>query len=66
MHHVSCNINEIVEFILNNEVEVKHDNVCVLCGNPADQFSDLDSAQEFEISGLCQHCQDEIFSGADS
>lgn len=39
--------------------------VCVTCGrqfNPDTEFTDLLSAQEFLISGLCQGCQDEVFN----
>jgi hypothetical protein len=33
------------------------------CGGPAVRFRDDLSAREFTISGLCQHCQDSVFSG---
>jgi hypothetical protein len=43
------------------------DEVCVPapigCGKPVVKFHTVESAKEFEISGLCQHCQDEIFEG---
>jgi len=35
--------------------------ICVLCGQPATQFRDKESAHEYEISGICQECQDELF-----
>lgn len=31
------------------------------CGGPADQFKDDVSVREYEISGLCQACQDSVF-----
>lgn len=34
------------------------------CGQPAESFRDELSRKEFNISGLCQKCQDAIF-GAD-
>ena len=34
---------------------------CVACGKPADSFKDERSRKEFNISGLCQNCQDQIF-----
>lgn len=38
---------------------------CVLppfgCGKPVTAFDDALSAREFQISGLCQTCQDSIF-----
>lgn len=34
---------------------------CPLCGNKPKSFRDKLSVREFEISGLCQNCQDEMF-----
>ena len=34
---------------------------CVACGFPADEFDDEVSRTEYEISGLCQICQDKYF-----
>jgi len=43
------------------------DEVCVPapigCGKPVIKFHTVESAKEFEISGLCQSCQDELFEG---
>ena len=36
-----------------------------ICKNAIGEFRDRISQREYEISGLCQNCQDEIFSGAD-
>jgi len=35
---------------------------CVSCGKPAAHFRDQLSLKEYGISGLCQRCQDEIFT----
>ncbi|MCI0564996.1 MAG: hypothetical protein MN733_41555 [Nitrososphaera sp.] len=35
--------------------------VCVTCGGPAKNFRDPLSHKEFEISGMCQKCQNEVF-----
>jgi hypothetical protein len=35
---------------------------CVTCGKRADLFRDSLSVKEYHISGMCQKCQDEIFS----
>lgn len=32
------------------------------CGGPASQFKDDLSRREYQISGLCQKCQDEVFA----
>ena len=34
---------------------------CVVCGGPATEFRDELSRREYQISGLCQKCQDEIW-----
>ena len=43
------------------------DEVCVPppigCGKPVIKFRNQVDAKEFEISGLCQSCQDELFDG---
>jgi hypothetical protein len=38
---------------------------CVWCGKPATEFRDELSAREYEISGTCQACQDEVFAPED-
>ena len=35
---------------------------CVSCGKVADSFRDQISLKEYGISGLCQTCQDQVFS----
>jgi hypothetical protein len=34
---------------------------CVKCGKDATKFKDEVSKREFKISGLCQHCQDDVW-----
>ena len=36
---------------------------CVSCGKAADTFKNEISRREYQISQLCQACQDEIFGG---
>lgn len=45
------------------EVDRVEEDLCPTCGTPVDedQFRDQESRREFEISGLCQECQDDIF-----
>ena len=39
------------------------ENTCVTCGiRPLPFFRDAISLKEYKISGMCQHCQDEVFS----
>jgi len=35
--------------------------LCKTCGKPISTFNDWISYQEYQISGMCQVCQDEIF-----
>jgi len=35
--------------------------ICVICKNPTRHFHDAKSAKEFQISGMCQSCQDKTF-----
>lgn len=43
----------------------KDNKKCPFCGkdmsNPRGQFRDALSYKEFQISGLCQDCQDKVF-----
>lgn len=47
---------QIIDRLQNNE--------CPMCGHKIDiaEFVDDLSRREFEISGLCQKCQDKIFN----
>lgn len=42
-------------------------NICVPapigCGKPCEGFRDELSAREYQISGLCQECQDLVWNG---
>ena len=40
----------------------KAGNQCVCCGKAATEFRDEISKREYQISSLCQHCQDEVFA----
>ena len=43
--------------------KVAMDNqMCVICGDDANHFSDELSRKEYGISGMCQSCQDGVFS----
>jgi|SRR3990172_500252 len=51
----------ISKFTLEN-VKKKIESVCLICGNKIIGFKDKLSYQEFQITGMCQKCQDEIFN----
>lgn len=40
-------------------------NACAACGDKAETFRDDLSRREFAISGMCQGCQDKVFSEGD-
>jgi len=40
----------------------KAGNQCVCCGKNATEFRDEISKREYQISTLCQACQDEVFA----
>lgn len=50
---------------LNEMFERRTNGLCPFCGknmtNPT--FKDEQSKKEFEISGICQECQDKYFEG---
>lgn len=37
------------------------ENKCPICNKPIGVFRDALSKREFEISGICQECQDKVF-----
>lgn len=39
----------------------KSAKICVMCGGDATEFRNELSRKEYEISGLCQRCQDAVF-----
>jgi len=41
--------------------DAQEKQVCVICGHPADRFVDELSRKEYEISGMCQDCQNQLF-----
>ena len=41
--------------------ECQGEIICVVCHGPADVFDDEESMKEYQISGLCQKCQDKTF-----
>lgn len=40
-------------------------NRCVTCGKSAGEFRDALSEREYTISGMCQECQDSVFTEED-
>jgi Fe2+ or Zn2+ uptake regulation protein len=51
-------IKELTGIDPNQSIENK---LCPFCKHPVGEFGDKLSEKEFEISGLCQECQDKVF-----
>lgn len=45
-----------------NLAVAKANVTCVRCNRPARDFRNLPAKVEYEVSALCQVCQDELFS----
>jgi phosphoribosyl-dephospho-CoA transferase len=41
----------------------KSTRACLMCGSPASSFRDEWGKLEYNVSALCQSCQDKYFSG---
>ena len=41
--------------------DAEHQKVCTWCKKPITGFKDSLSQREYQISGFCQSCQDDIF-----
>ena len=41
--------------------EAENRKECMTCSEPATEFRDDVSEREYQISGMCQDCQDKIF-----
>ena len=60
-------MNEVENFMRKafpEEMERRDNSQCPFCGkkiDPEKEFKDNLSKREFEISGMCQACQDDFF-----
>ncbi|WP_405296393.1 hypothetical protein [Methanobrevibacter sp.] len=57
--------DELMRALFPKEMERRDNNQCPFCGEKInmDDFKDDLSKREFEISGICQKCQDDFFTG---
>ena len=55
-------IDSLLEKLFPGRMESIRDDVCVMCKGPASEFEDALSRKEFSISGMCQKCQDKVFT----
>lgn len=62
-------IQELLEKVFPDETQRIKEGKCPFCGkkiNPENEFRDDLSRREFNISGLCQSCQDDFFKEVES
>jgi uncharacterized CHY-type Zn-finger protein len=45
----------------NSTTDCLNKHICVICGNSAIEFRNELSATEYQISAMCQDCQDQVF-----
>jgi uncharacterized CHY-type Zn-finger protein len=56
------NHDSIAEKLFGRTISDSHnDKKCVTCGKKITKFKDDLSVKEYDISGMCQKCQDETF-----
>ncbi len=54
-----------VDIIFPEAREQREQGKCPTCDKDVGEFRDPLSRKEFEISGMCQKCQDSVFGGSD-
>jgi hypothetical protein len=52
---------EIIEKLFPGTVELISKNICPTCKKNIVTFRDKLSEKEYNISGMCQNCQDKVF-----
>ena len=60
------NVQKLLDFMSSNSYEAtyaiaKATKTCVMCGGAAKVFRDASAKLEYDVSALCQKCQDEFF-----
>jgi len=51
----------IVETIFPGTIDKIQEGICPFCNNKVGDFNDELSKKEYNISGLCQTCQNKVF-----
>ena len=55
-------MNDAIKVLFGIDINASvSEKTCVLCKEPVIEFRDELSKKEFEISGICQICQDGVF-----
>jgi len=61
VEHKTSPMKKAIEHIFFSNKPILEDN-CTVCNQRLTDFKNLISKQEYEISGMCQKCQDLVFS----
>lgn len=61
MSEKSSDIKDMIESVMPGTAQAIQEKKCPFCKEPITTFHDKLSMKEYEISGLCQSCQDEMF-----
>jgi hypothetical protein len=61
-------LQELLECLSANNYQTnyaiaKSNYSCIMCGRPVGKFRDAATKLEYDISALCQQCQDDCFCG---
>jgi hypothetical protein len=63
MQQALDNLTQFVYGLSNSDAGKQ--NICIVCKQSVGEFRDERSAQEYQISRLCQVCQDKVFTPPD-
>jgi uncharacterized protein with PIN domain len=55
-------VKAVIERVFPGTAKAIAEHRCPMCGGPITEFTDAESIREYEISGLCQKCQDDVFA----
>lgn len=61
MKNKSSGIRHIIDTIFPGTEKKIEEKICTVCKQKIKSFRDYTSEREYEISGLCQECQDSVF-----
>jgi len=57
-------MRDAIEAVFPGTMKAIEEHKCPMCRNPVGEFRDSLSRKEYEISGMCQKCQDGVFGGS--
>lgn len=62
MENKSQEVRDAIEELFPGTAKAIDEKKCPLCKQPIGEFKNELSKKEYLISGMCQKCQDEVFS----